>query len=102
MSADVPKVKLGRLYEKVSAAGRTYYVGRLGSARLLVFKSREVTEDGTAVWDVFVQQVEDKPEARPIRASGELPFVKSARPTRLLPRHDVGSFHDDPLDDVLP
>ncbi len=36
---DTMKVKLGRLYEKTSAKGTRYFVGRLGAARVLMFQN---------------------------------------------------------------
>ena len=95
------KIRLCRLYEKQSARGTRYFVGRLGAARLLLFQSREIADDGGAIWDLFVQELEDKrPDARPARSSGEQPFAKSDRPSRL-PSHQEAR-PDDPLDDVLP
>ncbi len=81
---DSTKVRLGRLYEKTSAKGTRYFVGRLGAARVLLFQSRETADDGGAIRDLYLQEVE---ETRP-------------RPER--PTDDGEPFHDDPLDDVLP
>ena len=39
MMRDAAKVKLGRLYEKTSAKGTRYFVGRLGLACVLMFPS---------------------------------------------------------------
>ena len=51
--------KLGRLYEKTSAKGTRYFVGRLGATRVLLFQSRETADDGGAIWDLYLQEVED-------------------------------------------
>ena len=48
---DATKVKLGRLYEKTSAKGTRYFVGRLGAARVLLFQSRETADDGEPFHD---------------------------------------------------
>ena len=72
----MPEVKLplAVLYEKTSAAGRRYFVGRLGRNRILLFRD-ERTESADPVWTLFLQPVEDaagngawqKPEAAPER-----------------------------------
>ena len=96
---DAAKVKLGRLYEKTSQKGTRYFVGRLGAARVLLFQSRETAGDGGAIWDLYLQEVEDT-RLRP--AQGELPTRRPARSQPERPANDGGPFHDDPLDDVLP
>ncbi len=57
---DAPKVKLGTLYEKTSKAGRRYFVGRLGAARILLFSTGEATEDGTPIWELLAEQAEER------------------------------------------
>ena len=102
MAVDAPKVRLGRLFEKTSARGNRYFTGRLGAARVLMFASGEAGDDGSPIWDLYVQEVEDKrSETRPARASGEMPSARSVRPPPLQPRQER-PFRDDPLDDVLP
>ena len=97
---DAAKVKLGRLYEKTSAKGTRYFVGRLGAARVLLFQSRETADDGgDPVWDLYLQKVE---ETRPRHAQGEMPARRPARARPEPPAGDGEPFHDDPLDDVLP
>ena len=75
------------------------FVGRLGAARVLLFQSRETADDGGAIWDLYLQEVED---TRPRPVVGEAP---ARRPARAQPKRpaDAGEpFPDDPLDDVLP
>lgn len=48
------KVLLARLYEKTSARGHRYFVGRLGAARVALFLD-ERAEGGDPVWELFVQ-----------------------------------------------
>ncbi len=107
-----PLVKLGRMFEKTSANGNRYFTGRLGAARLLLFRNKEDAEDGSPIWNVFVQDVpEQRTEARPVQ--GELPVNRRQdgrqgredsrwrqdRPPQSL---DSGRFYDDDLSDVLP
>ena len=96
---DAAKVKLGRLYEKTSAKGTRYFVGRLGLARVLMFPSRETADNGDPMWDLYLQEVED-PRPRPV--AGEMPTRRPARARPETPADDGEPFHDDPLDDVLP
>jgi hypothetical protein len=58
-----PQVRLGRLYEKTSkSSGNIYLAGRIGLARIVIVKSREPADDGTAIWDILVSQAPDKPK----------------------------------------
>ncbi len=95
---DAAKVKLGRLYEKVSAKGTRYFVGRLGLARVLLFQSRETADNGDPIWDLYLEEVED---TRPRPLQGERPRRRAERREPEPPDQDE-PFHDDPLDDVLP
>ncbi|HET6521096.1 MAG TPA: hypothetical protein VFG47_14930 [Geminicoccaceae bacterium] len=47
------RIPLCRLYERTSARGTRYLIGRLGYARLLAFPG-EPTEASTPTWDVFL------------------------------------------------
>jgi hypothetical protein len=59
-------IRAFRLYEKTSKSGNTYLVGRWGSAKVAVLKSREVADDGSAMWDVLFSPAPErqKHEAR--------------------------------------
>ena len=100
MMRDAAKVKVARLYEKVSHKGTRYFVGRLGAGCVLLFQSRETADDGgDPVWDLYLQEVE---ETRPRPVAGEMPARRPARARPEPPADDGQPFHDDPLDDVLP
>jgi len=47
------KVLLGRLYERTSLKGNRYFSGRLGAARIMLFKDDHADDDN--VWQIFVQ-----------------------------------------------
>ncbi len=55
-----PSIKLARLYEKTSKNGNTYMTGRLGGAKITLLKSRDVADDGSAIWDILLSQAPDK------------------------------------------
>lgn len=69
---DLVKVELARLYEKTSANGRRYFVGRMGSARVLMFLD-ERAESADPVWNLFAQELGDdqKPKAAAPQQSGK-------------------------------
>ena len=60
------KLKLFRLYEKVSARGNHYFVGRLAGARVIVMRDEraELSEGTTAVWDVLLSPADEAPPRR--------------------------------------
>ncbi len=97
---DAAKVKLGRLYEKTSQKGTRYFVGRLGLTRVLLSQSRETVDDGGAIWDLYLQEIEDT-QPRPMQ--GEMPMRQpNAGPRLAPPVREVGAFHDDPIPEWLP
>jgi hypothetical protein len=50
-------IELFKLFQRKSASGRTYFQGRLGGARVVVFKDTSAPVDGDtiAVWNVILQ-----------------------------------------------
>jgi hypothetical protein len=57
-----PQVRLGRLYEKTSkSSGKVYLTGRIGLARIVIVKSRDRTDDDTAILDILLSQAPEKP-----------------------------------------
>ena len=105
-------VKLGRVFEKISARGNSYMVGRLGAARLLLFKDR----DNDGCWNLFLQNVDDdgggnqqrqrrqqQPDDRTRRAD-ELNAAASKLAAGQQQRRpdDRAPLPDDRLDDLYP
>lgn len=60
------KLKLFRLYEKVSARGNRYFVGRLAGARVIVMRDEraEISEGTEGVWDVLLSPADEAPSRR--------------------------------------
>jgi hypothetical protein len=56
-----PSVHVATLYEKTSARGLKYFVGRWGLARLTLLPG-ETAEDGTPTWRVLLQEASAKPQ----------------------------------------
>ena len=48
-----PSVALGQLYQRTSRSGRTYLVGRLGTAKLVVV-STGADSRGSPIWEMFL------------------------------------------------
>jgi hypothetical protein len=48
-----PLVALARLYQRTNVRGEVYFVGRLGSAKLLVVPTGTISR-GEAVWDAII------------------------------------------------
>jgi hypothetical protein len=59
-----PSFPVARLFRKTSKEGKTYFVGRLGGARLAVIKSNETAEDGGEIWHLMISEAQ-KPKAPP-------------------------------------
>lgn len=77
-----PSVPLCRLYERVSAKGNHYLVGRLGGAKISILKSSDTTDDGVPIWNVLLQQAPhkaDNGERRTVRTEAD---EQSQRPRR--------------------
>ena len=105
-----PMVKIGRVFEKTSARGNQYMVGRLGAARLLAFRDR----DNPEVWNLFVQQVEEEGkngrpgngdertrQADQAQVTAAKRAARQSRSQRKRPPADCGApFYDDPVDDI--
>ena len=58
------KVLLGRLYERTSQKGNRYFSGRLGAARVMLFKDDYADDDN--VWQLFVQDGGEKSPQVPV------------------------------------
>lgn len=74
------KLKLFRLYEKTSARGNRYFVGRLAGARVIVLRDeRAAPSEGTeGQWDVFLSPADEPPTRR--APSAPAPRTRSPRP----------------------
>jgi hypothetical protein len=88
---DAPKVPLCRLFEKTSANGNRYFVGRLGSARVLMF--RDTKAEGTdPQWNLLVQEADNhrinKSVGTPSTKAKQAAYDMQAPVDRSPPAHD--------------
>ena len=56
MNSDTSSIRIGQLCERVGEAGRPCLIGDLGLSRLVIMKSDKSADDGSVVWDIYVQQ----------------------------------------------
>lgn len=88
-------VKLMRIYERRSAAGKPYFVGFLGQSRVLIMRDdrAELNGDTIGVWDVFLKERDEqqqdqrpRPPAAAYDHDGPVDtrprYQAAARPTR--------------------
>ena len=102
------KILLTTLFEKKSQAGRTYFSGRLGKTRIVMFLDRQPAEDGTPTWSLFLTPAGDtaRPSA-PRQAEPTGPRGDGARPSRYAGRKPAPAgtgepMPDDRIDDLWP
>lgn len=106
MTGYPPSIELARLYERTSARGTQYMLGRLGAARIVLLPG-EPAEDGTATWRLLVQEGADAADGSrlPLAApAADRPPVAPARRQRRpypTPRPDQAAGDGPPLDDPL-
>jgi hypothetical protein len=75
------RIPFTRLYERTSARGNRYLLGRLGYARLIAFQG-EPTAEGTPTWDVYITPGDPDGARRAPQARAEAPDDQlSTRPT---------------------
>ena len=58
---DAPKLPFCRLYQKKSSNGNIYFAGRLGGNKVLMFRDRATADDGTPIWQVYLQEAPPTP-----------------------------------------
>lgn len=69
------RVPVTRLFEKTSAKGNRYFTGRLGNARVLLFRDEHADTGGDPVWQMYLADVPQSPAGGPVtgRAASEAP-----------------------------
>jgi hypothetical protein len=61
MTGTSTMLQAAKLWEKTSAVGNTYLVGRLGGVRVLVLRNRAAGTEGEPDWHLFFADGSDKP-----------------------------------------
>jgi hypothetical protein len=52
--------QVAKLYRRKSEKGNTYFAGRWGGARVTLFKSKEVADDGGEIWSLMLAEAPAK------------------------------------------
>jgi hypothetical protein len=52
--------QVAKLYRRKSEKGNTYFAGRWGGARVTLFKSKEVADDGGEIWSLMLAEAPPK------------------------------------------
>jgi hypothetical protein len=98
-----PSFAAAKLYRKISAKGGTYYVGRLGGAKVTLLKSNEVAENGDEVWSLMLSEAtpyQGKDSGQKSRAYAR--GADTQRPLETAERPTGRCDHDDRLNDPIP
>jgi hypothetical protein len=92
-----PSFTAAKLYRKTSAKGSTYYVGRLGGAKVTLLKSNETAENGDEVWSLMLSEAapyQPKGDAKPHEAKSRA-YARGADTQRPLETSDRPAGRDD-------
>lgn len=89
-----PTVALCRLYKCTSKTGSTYFRGRMGPARVVLLKDREISDDGSEIWNLLVQEAPPKGEAGDSRSEARAEPKPQAKAK---PASGGGSSFDDDI-----
>jgi hypothetical protein len=97
-----PMLQAAKLWEKTSAKGNTYLIGRLGGVRVLILRNRDAGAEGEPDWHLFfadgaqraAEESAGPPSAQPPRRAAHRPHQRQAAlPSDNDPR---------PFDDEIP
>lgn len=67
------RIELMALWEQTSRAGNTYLTGKLGSARIIAFRTTNKRNDREPDWRIYVEAPKPREEAAPATTE-EVPF----------------------------
>lgn len=102
--------KAAALYEKTSANGNQYFTGRMGGVRVTLLRSKDVAEDGSAIWNLMFSEApppgEEKQAPQP-RKRGRPPGAEEHASAKKLTQkplpinRTVSENETDPLADIF-
>jgi hypothetical protein len=87
-----PSITAAKLYERTSAKGNPYLIGRWGNLRVAVLKTQERDDDGNAIWDLRLSPASSN-------AKRQAQAAEQSAPTREL---TYTAVDPDAADDVPP
>jgi hypothetical protein len=65
MSDYAPSIKAARLFEKTSAKGNIYLVGRWGGLKVAIIKTKDAGDNGEPIWSLMLSEAPARTEAGP-------------------------------------
>jgi hypothetical protein len=82
-----PMLQAAKLWEKTSAKGNVYLIGRLGGMRILILRNRDAGSDGEPDWHLFFTDGAPRaaPETSPKPAAYSAPRRRQQRRPRREP-----------------
>lgn len=103
-----PMLLAAKLWERTSAAGNSYLVGRLGGVRVLVMRNRGAGTEGEPDWHLFFAgsdkprqtSVEPAKPASSTRTDGARRAYQRSVKRATMGSDQAGAMPDDPLDDI--
>jgi hypothetical protein len=96
-----PMLKAAKLWEKTSAAGNTYFIGRLGGVRILILRNRDAGAEGEPDWHLFFADGSPRAAEASLQPASAEPRRCSAY--RRQQRSEAASSSDPrPFDDEIP
>jgi len=94
-------LQAAKLWEKTSAAGNRYLVGRLGGVRILILKNRDAGAEGEPDFHLFFADGSPREAAdAPKPAAARRPARRSPYPRPAAAPRSDGPPLDDRLDDL--
>jgi hypothetical protein len=102
MTGTSAMLQAAKLWEKTSAAGNVYLVGRLGGVRILILRNRAAGTEGEPDWNLFFTEPTSSATStssvsrRKRRASGPPPLAAASN-GREVPDDPIADlYRDDP------
>ncbi len=97
-----PLVKLAGLWERTSASGAKYLVGRIGGARVLILANRNRQGDGDPTHHLCIAEAQEKPRPASAMAGPSQALPPRRRRSPYPTTHaSSGTGADRPLNDRL-
>jgi hypothetical protein len=63
MSDYAPSIKAARLFEKTSAKGNMYLVGRWGALKVAIIKTKDTGDNGEPIWSLMLSEAPARTDA---------------------------------------
>ena len=96
-----PSLNAMRLFEKTSAKGNPYLIGRWGGLKVAILKSTDTADDGSPIWRMVLSEAAQRDStARAESATASRDYQRTARSTaasRPAPERSAAPDFDDAI-----